>query len=153
MANVKYIAIYGDQGLIYRPRVTHMIVQYDHVCSFTNTVTNGLPTKELSIFKFSKYLHSICSTLINPRRACAARVTVLGLSVCLSVCDLTSHLWNIHSSHKRYDVLNGQRRSENLWVFSETTALEIWRGSEKANMLINIAHRDRATTFIDERHS
>ena len=24
--------------------------------------------------------------IINPRRACAARVTVLGLSVCLSVC-------------------------------------------------------------------
>ena len=24
--------------------------------------------------------------VINPRRACAARVTVLGLSVCLSVC-------------------------------------------------------------------
>ena len=26
-----------------------------------------------------------CLSVINPRRACAARVTVLGLSVCLSV--------------------------------------------------------------------
>ena len=27
-----------------------------------------------------------CTDIINSRRACAARVTVLGLSVCLSVC-------------------------------------------------------------------
>ena len=30
-------------------------------------------------------IHNL-STLINPRRACAARVTVVGLCVCLSVC-------------------------------------------------------------------
>ena len=29
--------------------------------------------------------------VINPRRACAARVTVLGLSVCLSVCLSVRH--------------------------------------------------------------
>ena len=28
----------------------------------------------------------LMTRMINPRRACAARVTVLGLSVCLSVC-------------------------------------------------------------------
>ena len=39
-------------------------------------------------FYRSKSLH----TLVNPRRACAARVAVLGLSVCLSVCpSLFSH--------------------------------------------------------------
>ena len=27
-----------------------------------------------------------CNLIINPQRACAARVTVLGLSFCLSVC-------------------------------------------------------------------
>ena len=32
-------------------------------------------------------LHHTCSIIIiNPRRACAARVTVLGLSFCLSFC-------------------------------------------------------------------
>ena len=29
--------------------------------------------------------------LVNPRRACAARVTVLGLSFCLSVCLSVRH--------------------------------------------------------------
>ena len=32
-----------------------------------------------------------CSCIINPRRACAARVTVLGLSFCLSVCLSVRH--------------------------------------------------------------
>ena len=58
--------------------------------------------------------------LINPRCACAARVTVVGfvcLSVCLSVCYSTSHLSNVCSSQKRYHLPNGRRRSENLWGF------------------------------------
>ena len=38
--------------------------------------------------------------------------TVVG-SVCLSVCYSTSHFSNVCSSHKRYDLFNGQRRSEN----------------------------------------
>ena len=53
--------------------------------------------------------------LINPRRACAARVTVVGsvclcvcVSVCLCVCYSTSHFSNVRSSHKRYDLSNGQ---------------------------------------------
>ena len=41
--------------------------------------------------------------IINPRRACAARVTVVG-SVCLCVRYPKPHL----SSHKRYHLLNGQ---------------------------------------------
>ena len=39
---------------------------------------------------------------VNPRRACTARVTVVG-SVCLSVTKLLTY-----SSHKRYDLLNRQ---------------------------------------------
>ena len=57
------------------------------------------------------------SHIINPRRACAARVTVVGsvclcvclcVSVCLCVCYLTSHFFNVRLSHKRYDLPNGQ---------------------------------------------
>ena len=36
-------------------------------------------------------IHSMTFLLINPRRACAARVTVVGLCVCVSVC-LLSHI-------------------------------------------------------------
>ena len=34
-----------------------------------------------------------CSCIINPRPACAARVTVLGLSFCLSVCLSATLFW------------------------------------------------------------
>ena len=37
------------------------------------------------------YSYDTCK-LINPRRACAARVTVLGLSVCVCVCVCLSTL-------------------------------------------------------------
>ena len=43
--------------------------------------------------------------IINPRCACAARV---GSWVCVRVSVPTSHLWNGYSSHKRYNLLNGQ---------------------------------------------
>ncbi|CAI8055072.1 hypothetical protein GBAR_LOCUS30061 [Geodia barretti] len=57
--------------------------------------------------------------IINPRRACAARVTVVGfvcLSVCLSVCVCvcvsvcysSSHFSSVRSSHKGYHLVNGQ---------------------------------------------
>ena len=38
------------------------------------------------VIRMGAYIHGV---LINPRRACAARVTVLGLCVCVSV---TQHL-------------------------------------------------------------
>ena len=38
----------------------------------------------------NKVYFKINNNIINPRRACAARVTVLGLSFCLSVC-LSGH--------------------------------------------------------------
>ena len=40
----------------------------------------------IRVFMFVKWV-------VNPRRACAVRVTVLGLCVCLSVCvSVTQHL-------------------------------------------------------------
>ena len=52
--------------------------------------------------------------LINPRRACAARVTVVG-SVCVSV---KSHLTSGASVRPEKAVTySGQRRSKNLWGF------------------------------------
>ncbi|CAI8026790.1 hypothetical protein GBAR_LOCUS15352 [Geodia barretti] len=50
----------------------------------------------------------ILLSLINPRRACAARVTVLG-SVRVSVCYSTSHLSKVCSSQKRYHLPNERR--------------------------------------------
>ena len=38
------------------------------------------------LFYTQELLYTIISLVINPRRACAARVTVVGLCVCLSVC-------------------------------------------------------------------
>ena len=37
--------------------------------------------------------------------------------VCLSVCYSQSHFSSVCSSHKGYNPLNGQRRSENMWGF------------------------------------
>ena len=48
-------------------------------------------------------------TVINPRRACAARVcSWVCLSVCLFVCYSISHFSNVCSSQKRYRLPNGQ---------------------------------------------
>ena len=55
-------------------------------------------------------------TVVNPRRACTARVTVVGF-VCVCVCYSTSHLSNVSSFQKRYHLPNGRRRSENMWGF------------------------------------
>ena len=43
-------------------------------------------------------------TVVNPRRACAARVTVVGLSVCLSVDDY-SRTTGYEAAYERYQQL------------------------------------------------
>ena len=45
----------------------------------------------------------LASIIINPRRACAARVTVLGLSVCVCVCvyDYSRSVGN-ETAYERY---------------------------------------------------
>ena len=45
-----------------------------------------------------------CTVLINPRRACAASVTVVGLCVCLSVDDY-SRTTGYEAAYKRYQQL------------------------------------------------
>ena len=54
--------------------------------------------------------------LVNPRRACAARVTVLGLSVRLSVClslYLYSRTTGNEAVRERYTRLQHNKRSKN----------------------------------------
>ena len=46
----------------------------------------------------------MCDCVINPRRACAARVTVLGLCVCLSV-RLYSRTTGNDAAYERYQQL------------------------------------------------
>ena len=46
--------------------------------------------------------HNPIPILINPRRACAARVTVLSLGLCVCVCYSTSHFSRDYSYHKQY---------------------------------------------------
>ena len=72
------------------------------VCIYTHKYYNPDLLK-LHCYAFTHHtpmaIHALCTrtifaacmllyfyTLINPRRACAARVTVVGLCVCLSVC-------------------------------------------------------------------
>ena len=54
--------------------------------------------------------------LINPRRACAARVTVLGLCVCLSVClsvDDYSRTTGYEAAYERYQQLQCYKGMKN----------------------------------------
>ena len=53
-------------------------------------------------------LRGIGDVLVNPRRACAARVTVIGLCVCLFVClfvDNYSHTTGYEAAYERYQQL------------------------------------------------
>ena len=64
---------------IFLPRVCTLVL---FRCSITLYSIIRCSITLYSIIRCSITLYSI----INPRRACAARVTVLGLSFCLSVC-------------------------------------------------------------------
>ena len=63
---------------------------------------NNCECRSVTIFSF------------NPRRACAARGTVVGF-VC--VCYSQSHFSSVCSSQKGYDLIYGQWRAESLWGF------------------------------------
>ena len=68
----------------------------------------------------------VISPVINPRRACAARVTVVG-SVCLSVClSVKSHLTYGASVRPEIDVTYsaGNEGGKLCGVFSETAPLQ-----------------------------
>ena len=72
----------------------------------------NLLTRDFTIFRVIIFI--IIIFLINPQRACAARVTVLGLSVCLSVCPsvrlsvtLSSVGTGNRAAYDRYEPLKG----------------------------------------------
>ena len=53
-----------------------------------------------------------CKSIVNPRHACAARVTVVGLRVCLSVCQFVclsvddySRTTGYEAAYERYQQL------------------------------------------------
>ena len=68
----------------------------------------------------------VCVSVINPRRACAARVTVVG-SVCLCVClSVTLHLTSRVFVRLTKDTtyLTGNEGQKFRMVFSETAPLQ-----------------------------
>ena len=61
----------------------------------------GTLLRDYDIYNFIEGMLSggyIIIIIINPRRACAAKVMVLGLCVC--VCHSTSHFSRVYSCHK-----------------------------------------------------
>ena len=69
-------SVQSDAGSRYQPVTTH---------STPTRTTNGALLSPNSTIKvsFQIYIHTTMTCIINPRRACAARVTVLGLYVCV----------------------------------------------------------------------
>ena len=67
-----------------------------HKILFVEQVYTGtckLPVMQKLVMSAIWQLTSLLCPFINPRRACASRVTVLGLCVCVSVCvSVTQHL-------------------------------------------------------------
>ena len=61
------------------------------------------------------------STFINPRRACAARVTVVVMSVCLSVCYTSGASFRPENA-VTYSA--GNEGQNNCGVFSENAPLQ-----------------------------
>ena len=61
--------------------------------------------------------------VINPRRACAERVTVVG-SVCVCVCYSTSHFSNVFRLTNDTTYLTGNEGQKCCAVFSENAPLQ-----------------------------
>ena len=72
--------------------------------------------------------------LINPRRACAARVTVVGLSVCVCVCRRL--FWHYRLQGGLLAIPTASEPENLLGDFPETTTFERYalKTSQKANM-------------------
>ena len=78
-------------------------------------------------------------TVINPRRACAARVTVVVLCVCLFVClsvclfvSIYSRTTGYEAAYERYQQLQCYKgRKNNGGDFAETTAFERYRENKR----------------------
>ena len=84
------------------------------------------------------YIHAPCTNVVNPRRACAARVTVVVLSFCLSVClsvTTFSAATSNKTANKRYHWLY----FKNSVSSKKNAAFESYgvKQSEEANMQIS----------------
>ena len=93
----------------------------------------GIPILFLLIFMPSLYSHSnlniYLSLLINPRRACAARVTVLGLCVCYHV--FAHHA--LQCAHQDIpSALAGHGKGFKFGVFCKNASFTIFAYSIKA---------------------
>ena len=99
-----------------RPCIFTCFVMNFLLCLYTLPFTYLHKTQRHSISAsktyFGQYLKHAeglhFSAFINPRRACAARVTVLGLCVCLSVClsvDDYSRTTGYEAAYERYQQL------------------------------------------------
>ena len=74
----------------------------------------------IGTFDHTRNLDIQCTYLINPRRACAARVTVVGLCVCLFVClsvclfvDDYSRTTGYEAAYERYQQLQCYKGMKN----------------------------------------
>ena len=65
-------------------------------------------SKFIMLSSSHNYIMLSNDAVINPRRACAARVTVLGLSVCLSVC-LSTLILALQATRRPMSYTNGFR--------------------------------------------
>ena len=89
---------------------------------------------------------TVWSRLINPRRACAARVTVVVPCVCLCVCVCVRHHYSATTGYKaqkeRYQRLQCCVPMDiKKVIFLKVLRLKVmaWNRSEKANMLISLS--------------
>ena len=59
--------------------------------------------------RITKYIMHVNAGIINPRRACAARVTIVVLRVCLSVClQLFSH-YRLQGGYEQLQCYKGMK--------------------------------------------
>ena len=78
--------------------------------------------------------------IVNPRRACAARVTVLGLSMCLSVC-LSTLILALQATRRPMSYTNGFR-STSAGIIKRRfpcngCVREIWRENKRKSQYDN----------------
>ena len=97
----------------------HLFVHFPYLQRYRDgvlsTTTSALSLSFLVCYYAYILLH------FNPRRACAARVTVVVVFVCLSfihsVCYARTHFSSHRSRQKQGHIPSGGRRSENMWDF------------------------------------
>ena len=66
------------------------------------------------------YRNTRARAVVNPRRACAARVTVVVLCVCLSVCLFVydySRTTGYEAAYERYQQLQCYKENIYMWRF------------------------------------